>query len=198
MAADPSVATIRNNNLAGFTENRGTGFVVKTFKNSSLLATNYHVCLTNYVKHMKIKEPAKSGIIVVSFSDKTRASGKVIHTSPDYDLCLIRIKGRRPIKTLAMAPELAPNEPLEVIGAPGHPNVKLSFTGPDNTFDKWSKGHKDSWLAKGFAEGGYSGSPIVNSKGLVVGIMWGNISSIKSTVFVHVKTLKKFINERRR
>lgn len=193
-SADPSVADIRNGNIFGGAIN-GTGFVVEVTKDSSIIATNYHVCALNYRAQINRKAKPKTGFITAKFSTGPKLTGKIIKTSIKYDLCLVQIKERRPTKTLAESPKLAPQETLEIIASPSRKNVKLAFVGKDSMSDVWSKGHADSWVAKGYAENGMSGSPVVNSKGLVVGIVWGNIKSTKSTVFVHAMTLKRFIKK---
>ena len=173
----------------------GSGFVIAVGPKTSIIATNYHVCVGNYrsivfnlahPKYLKIK---------VTLANGDEKMGDVVETSRYSDLCLVRIEGTYRPLPLSRGLRLAPGEPLEIAPPQPFKYHSLRYIGPDKSADQWAESHLGSEYAAGSCIEGMSGSAILNRKGKVVGVLWGCSNKIGFTYFVPFSKLKRLLEK---
>ncbi len=101
---------------------------------------------------------------------------KVLKIDPDSDLALLGVCGsRKPSATLAFQEALSDDEQLLVIARPnGNKAVRRGgFKGP------YTYRGREYWSAKIEGRDGFSGSPVYNEKGQVVGVFSGYDYTLK-------------------
>ncbi|MGI6065673.1 MAG: S1C family serine protease [Bacillota bacterium] len=137
---------------------RGTGFNIDP---NGLIVTNYHV----------VKEAKEASI---SFEHGAIYQGKEIIAFPEVDLALVNIGGEK-LPALALSKEQAlAGDKVIVIGNPlGFPRVAAQGEVLGNVLLKgWTK---PVLMIKGPIYHGSSGSPVLNEKGKVVGVVFATL-----------------------
>ena len=165
---------------------QGTGFNIDP---EGLIVTNEHV----------VDGAQNAG---VTFQDGSYYSGKVLAAYPDIDLAVIEIKGRN-LPSLELKPDSAVAADTEVLII-GNP---LGFT------DIVTKGRVTGgvklrgWdvpviMIAGEIRSGSSGSPVLNSEGQVIAVVFGSVASDKAkeqgrrrALAVPVRYLDRFFAE---
>lgn len=174
-----------------------SGFSVEYNKktNTTYVLTNEHVC------EDKVKDPE---LIIVGISSRNARA----HLSPyDYqyvlslvdhdktmDLCLLETRGKiSPVKFANPKKELTQMEQVFLIGAPaGNFPIRLDtyfsgFLSRGGGFDNMIGGsNRDYLLLSELVMGGYSGSPVFNKDGEVVGIVFASLG--KNLGFFRIET----------
>jgi len=140
-------------------ESKGTGFSISS---DGTILTNYHVV-------------DGSDTVNVFFPDKGRFTADVVHTYPSVDLAVLKVNGQDlPYLELAEKTHFTANEAINFIGNP------LSFKGIANEGTIIDYIHLPDWdvpvvMMKAPVYRGNSGSPVLNSKGLVIGIVFATL-----------------------
>jgi len=153
----PSVVVVYNLNESGQTRGHGTGFFIDPW---GMVATNYHV--VEGASSLKIK--TKNGVVMdirgIAAAD---AENDVVILSANLPLDSIR--------TLKMTPSLPQvGDKIVVIGTPYHPQLAQTITDGLVSAIRPLAGGKRLIQISAPISPGSSGSPIVNTKGEVVGI----------------------------
>jgi S1-C subfamily serine protease len=153
----PSVVVVYNINESGQTRGHGTGFFIDPW---GMVATNYHV--VEGASSLKIK--TKNGVVMdirgIAASD---AENDVVILSANLPLDSIR--------TLKMTPSLPQvGDKIVVIGTPYHPQLAQTITDGLVSAIRPLAGGKRLIQISAPISPGSSGSPIVNTRGEVVGI----------------------------
>jgi S1-C subfamily serine protease len=157
---------------SGDSSEEGTAFGITP---SGLLATNKHMVLDRAGK------PYKD--IVVKFADtKDHYYCHFVSMAPgDVDIAFIQINdaGTYPVVAgIAANPSIRVGDPIMVLGFPLGSGL-MGANGPDlipRTTPGWgnvSKSQPTDLQLDAFAAAGSSGSPVFNSRGLVVGVVYG-------------------------
>lgn len=140
-------------------ESKGTGFSIS---NDGTILTNYHV----------IKGSDK---VNVYFPEEGRFTADVVHTYPSVDLAILKVNSQNlPYLKLAKKTSFTANEAINFIGNP------LSFKGIANEGTIIDIIQLPDWdvpvvMMKAPVYRGNSGSPVLNSKGLVIGIVFATL-----------------------
>jgi len=140
-------------------ESKGTGFSISS---DGTILTNYHVV---------------EGIDTVNvfFPEEGRFMAEIVHTYPSVDLAVLKINGQDlPHLELAEKTTFTANEAINFIGNP------LSFKGITNEGTIIDYIQLSDWdvpvvMMKAPVYRGNSGSPVLNSKGLVIGIVFATL-----------------------
>jgi serine protease Do len=138
---------------------KGTGFSISS---DGTILTNYHVVEGN-------------DTVNVFFPDEGRFTANVVHIYPSVDLAVLEVKGKDfPYLELAEQTTFADNEAINFIGNP------LSFKGIANEGTIIDYIQLTDWdvpvvMMKAPVYRGNSGSPVLNSKGLVIGIVFATL-----------------------
>jgi len=140
-------------------ENKGTGFSISS---DGTILTNYHVV-------------EGSDSVNVFFPNEGRFMAEVAHTYPSVDLAVLKVNGQDlPYLELAEKTDFTTNEAINFIGNP------LSFKGIANEGTIIDYINLPDWdvpvvMMKAPVYRGNSGSPVLNSKGLVIGIVFATL-----------------------
>lgn len=160
LSSDPEIAEYKEAVVVVATENtKGTGFSIDS---SGTILTNYHVVEGN-------------DTMLVSFPEGDRFLADVTHVFPDIDLAVLETNGRNlPHLTLAEETNFYDREPIVFIGNP------LSFSGIANKGHTLDYKQLSDWdipvvMIKAPVYRGNSGSPVINDKGLVIGIVFATL-----------------------
>jgi superkiller protein 3 len=158
---------IRGKNKNGI----GTGWLLKRDQDTAWIVTNRHV-----VTNSRQEIDAEARIFVEYYSQpptgqiRKRSKAKILHaTDPNdwLDLAVLEVKNPPPdLKPLALAPlPIAANQPVMSIGNP--------FNQKDWTVSKGSvnNNNEKSLSLSMFVVSGQSGSPVLNDKNQVVGVI---------------------------
>jgi superkiller protein 3 len=158
---------IRGKNKNGI----GTGWLLKRNQDTAWILTNRHV-----VTNSRQEIDAGSRIFVEYYSQppqgkiRKRSKAKILHITPPndwLDLAVLEVKNPPPdLKPLALAPlPIAPNQPVISIGNP--------FNQKDWTVSKGTvnDNNEKSLSLSMFVVSGQSGSPVLNDKNQVVGVI---------------------------
>lgn len=180
----------------------GSGFVVQSSKGYSLVATNYHVCTSNY-KDVVFNghDPIYGKDRVLSLNinivgGTVNVKGFIIAVSPRQDLCLIKVRGSYPAYKLSESPRSDSEAVYYVNSARASKVYKVRYTGQDTASDVWSRWHQDSITFYGeHTYKGMSGSAILNEAGDVVAILWGvgENDKLGYTYAIKVEALQELI-----
>ncbi len=140
---------------------RGSGFNIDP---EGLIITNEHV----------VNDAQNAG---VTFQDGSYYTGKVLAAYPDIDLAVIKIAGRN-LPSLEVKPDSALEKGLEVLII-GNP---LGFTDVVTRGEISGSVRVRGWdvpviLISGEIRSGSSGSPVLNSEGQVVAVVFGSVPS---------------------
>jgi S1-C subfamily serine protease len=153
----PSVVVVYNLNESGQTRGHGTGFFIDPW---GMVATNYHV--VEGASSLKIK--TKNGVVMdirgIAASD---AENDVVILS-----AILPIDSVRTLKMTSSLPQVG--DKIVVIGTPYHPQLAQTITDGLVSAIRPLAGGKRLIQISAPISPGSSGSPIVNTKGEVVGI----------------------------
>jgi len=149
----------------------GTGWLLKRDQDRAWIVTNRHV-----VTNSRQEVDAGARIFVEYYSQppqgkiRKRSKAKILHITPPndwLDLAVLEVKNPPPdLKPLALAPlPIAPNQPVISIGNP--------FNQKDWTVSKGTvnDNNEKSLSLSMFVVSGQSGSPVLNDKNQVVGVI---------------------------
>jgi serine protease Do len=140
-------------------DSKGTGFSIS---GDGTILTNYHVVEGN-------------DTVNVFFPDEGRFTAEVVHTYPSVDLAVLKVNGKDlPYLELAEQMTFVDDEAINFIGNP------LSFKGIANEGTIIDYIQLTDWdvpvvMMKAPVYRGNSGSPVLNSKGLVIGIVFATL-----------------------
>jgi hypothetical protein len=153
----PSVVVVYNLNESGQTRGHGTGFFIDPW---GMVATNYHVVEGASSLRIKTKNGTVMDIRGIAASD---AENDVVILSAILPVDSIR--------TLKMTPSLPQvGDKIVVIGTPYHPQLAQTITDGLVSAIRPLAGGKRLIQISAPISPGSSGSPVVNTKGEVVGI----------------------------
>ena len=140
-------------------DSKGTGFSISS---DGTILTNYHVI-------------EGSDTVNVFFPDEGRFTADVVHTFPSVDLAVLKVNAQDlPYLELAEKTTFIADEAITFIGNP------LSFKGIANEGTIIDYIQLPDWdvpvvMMKAPVYRGNSGSPVLNSKGLVIGIVFATL-----------------------
>ena len=153
----PSVVVVYNLNETGQTRGHGTGFFIEPW---GMVATNYHVVEGASSLKIKTKNGTVMDIRGIAASD---AENDVVILSANLPVDSIR--------TLKMTPSLPQvGDKIVVIGTPYHPQLAQTITDGLVSAIRPLAGGKRLIQISAPISPGSSGSPVMNTKGEVVGI----------------------------
>jgi S1-C subfamily serine protease len=139
---------------------RGTGFNIHP---DGMIITNYHI----------VRETPD---VFVTFSDGPPYRGKEIFRYPESDLAVVKLEGSDlPVLTLEKRPETQPGDEVVIIGNP------LGFPQVASTGEIIGKTRIRGWdnpvlMIRGPVHKGNSGSPVFNSEGKVIAVIFATLS----------------------
>ena len=173
----------------------GSSVAVAYYKGYTYYLTNRHVALK--VLGASIEPTNSEGTPQTSaellFQDKSTAKTEVVHVSVTSDLAILRVNGKRPIVTLAAkAPKLM--DAITVIGGPGgiYPVITNGFITQLNLPIMDQSG---SMLISAGGAPGSSGSPVYNSKGDLVGLIFAGRRGMHLAVYaIGYNSIKAYFN----
>ena len=189
------ILLLENNELYGeMPVGSGSGFVFKTVGNKSYIMTNDHICSNSHDKILIQNTESQYS--------ETGMTAEIIRTDPEKDLCIIATANSlKPIR-IDDSKEVFLGQDLMIIGAPGgfYPHISKVIVS-DKEFEKKiissifseMKLDYDTYLVSGDVFYGQSGSPILNDKGHVVGILFAKLGD-NSGMIIRSKEIIDFIN----
>jgi S1-C subfamily serine protease len=153
----PSVVVVYNLNESGQVRGHGTGFFIDPW---GMVATNYHVVEGASSLKIRTKSGATMDIREIAASD------------PENDVVILSaVLPIDSIRTLTMASSLPQvGDKIVVIGTPYHPQLAQTITDGLVSAIRPLAGGKRLIQISAPISPGSSGSPVVNTKGQVVGI----------------------------
>jgi hypothetical protein len=165
----------------------GTAFAVET-KADPVFVTNAHVC-------------GKDTVVFLSRANsKDILTGEVVATDPDHDLCLIKVVGLN-AKLKAYRLRVGPNPKVGThIRSVGFP-LSLNVTSSAGTISSYEPGlHAEKMFVTigrttfGVIPG-MSGSPVLDSKNRVIGVVFGSLARDGSdrAMFATLSALRTFL-----
>jgi S1-C subfamily serine protease len=165
-----------------------TGFLV----GDHLVMTAYHVVSANldYSKKLALGFSRDDELQAKVYTNGCQA--RVVNVDQAADLALIEICGRsKRTSTVPFQFSLSQDEPLLLIARPHGDRVisEGTFSGP------YSMNGVDYWSGKITARDGFSGSPVYNGKGEIVGIFSGYDWSKKLAVISPGTRAQKLLEE---
>jgi S1-C subfamily serine protease len=153
----PSVVVVYNLNESGQTRGHGTGFFIEPW---GMVATNYHVVEGASSLRIKTKSGAVMDIRGIAASD---AENDIVILSANLPIDSVRT-----VKMTSSLPQVG--DKIVVIGTPYHPQLAQTITDGLVSAIRPLAGGKRLIQISAPISPGSSGSPIVNTKGEVVGI----------------------------
>ena len=145
----------------------GSGFVIRSTANESLILTNNHV----------VDGAGGTQDITVTFQDQSDASATIVGTDASYDLAVLRIdRGNLPVAALGDSDDVVVGDATIAIGSP------LGLTGtvtsgivsalnrPVTAGDSNDLSFISAIQTDAAINPGNSGGPLVNSRGEVIGV----------------------------
>ncbi|QPQ35702.1 S1 family peptidase [Lysinibacillus sp. JNUCC-52] len=163
---------------------KGTGFAISP---DGLIVTNAHVV-----------EDALT--LSVVFPEQGLMEAQLLQSFPEVDLALLQVKGSNlPSLTLANSPSYLKDESVYFIGNP------LSFTGIANKGTLLKETYLENWqepvmMMQAPVYKGNSGSPVLNSDGEVIGIIFATMKKEpygRVGLFVPVHVLEVYFQQYR-
>jgi S1-C subfamily serine protease len=170
-ANDPALVLIATD--VNDTTFQATGFCVNP---NGLIVTNRHVVSSDGMKATRI------GVKFANTSGWRRAHLVKVDDDPDVDLALIRVDdpGHYPaVTTLATSVDTPVGGAIATLGFPLGTDIPMEGSGNDLvakttlTIGTVSKSVTDLLQIDSFASHGSSGSPVFDSHGHVIGVVWG-------------------------
>ncbi len=160
LSAQEEIASYKKSVVVVNTDgSKGTGFSISS---EGTILTNYHVIEGN-------------NSVTVSFPEDGRFTAKVIETYPSIDLAVLEVNGQDlPSLQLAEQTPITADESVIFIGNP------LRFSGIANEgtileeiqLKDWKE---PVWMMEAAVYRGNSGSPVLNSEGQVIGIVFATL-----------------------
>ena len=161
LSTDQDISTYKKSVVVITTEDsKGTGFSISS---DGKVLTNYHVIEGNEK-------------VTVTFPEDGRFTANVIDTYPTIDLAVLELEGDNlPFLQLADQTKFLDNEHIYFIGNP------LKFNGIANEgkiidYIKLDSLEKEVIMIKAPVYRGNSGSPIINQKGEVIGVVFATLN----------------------
>ncbi|WLR52647.1 serine protease [Bacillus tianshenii] len=185
LSQEEKIQTYKKSVVMIQSENRnGTGFNISS---EGLIVTNYHI----------VRDNGKS---VISFPDGTVLEAKVLHTSKSKDLALLSVNSDKPLPHLDVKANETwqMNDPIYVIGNPLSYNqvaIEGTIVGEKN------KTNMSAMLIDAPIHSGNSGSPVIDEKGKVIGIIYAkgsvalNEESKKVGFAIPAEEISNLLNE---
>lgn len=156
-----SIEAVSKNEPLGSSVHRGTGFNISP---AGTIVTNQHVV-------------ANAGTITITFGDGTKYYVNQYETIPGVDIAIIKIEGNDlPIIALSMQEKVKSGEIVTIIGNPlGF--EKVAQRGEVGGFLRINDSQSLVFDIKLQVNPGSSGSPVMNDKGQVVGIVFASTTA---------------------
>lgn len=152
----------------------GTGFHIKAKSGKTYIVTNKHVC-------------AEAILGLLSVEGETRT---VVTTSDKYDLCLIEpLKGRQPLKLASRSARRLSN--IYTAGFPGGMPKEIRAGYLHGTYTNTGGPDIDNYSF--MVVPGCSGSPVMNSRAEVVGVVAWRNTRTGNGMGVRHNQLKEFL-----
>lgn len=181
-------------------KNSGTGFFLAKGKDLVII-TNFHVCVKNYVNHVKKNEPYEVPEELLGKSINVLVSLKVMKYDSSVDLCMLKVTSKfnkEHIYFLELAePPLKRRAHLVTLSRPFLKPVVVptNIISKDKTKDLFTRFHQDSWFISTYIVPGMSGSPLVINGNKVVKVVWGTDHTNKGGVVVGYNALRNFVKD---
>ena len=159
----------------------GTGFF---FKKGGYILTNRHLV-------------EKKNSLNVTLDDGSSFKAKIIATSPEYDLAIIKIDFNEHFIIGFRSQKTTLDLPVTLIGFPADTNTAAMNFGSITKIDQELKGHPVYQLDI-TANQGNSGGPVVDQTGQFVGMLTYGLSDVeidKLNFAITAETVAKFIND---
>lgn len=173
----------------------GTGFFFQIsdgLSTSRFIATNYHVCSLNYDKDLT-KKSSLLGLVLTASTEGIEETATVIAQDFYHDLCILRAEKAHSAFKLGSFSEVYNVDQSYLLIDSKHTVVGFYAYSKDRDKDKWSTGHRDSYIGVSAAIPGMSGSPIINLNGEVILILWGVNNDAHLGYAITVEALKTLI-----
>lgn len=157
--------------------NIGSGVIVESNNNGSFVLTNRHVChLSPSNLILKAVDPSTQFFKVVKTTKGETFHAGIVKISKSHDLCLLHIAGltnQKSVKVSSKQPHK--REKVFMMGYPGGvwaggPVILGGFM-----VNKSSKSGLISYIISIPIAPGASGSPLLNERGELIGLIWGYI-----------------------
>ena len=201
------VSESRIKSVVGIYQNRngmqlkGTGYVFKSNEEGSLIVTNYHVC--NLKEYLRSRNDS-SNKNIVSNDDKFFKS-KIVAKNGKKDICFLHTDKKIISMPTSKDDDLYTGQPVNALTMIKSGSITRGVYIGDIVKDnpRLLKKHVDSKIGLGKVIKGDSGSPVIDRKMEVVGVVWGTLS--KSNIFFFMPSdmiwevykdnnLKKYLN----
>lgn len=160
----------------------GSGSVISSDASGSIVLTNRHVCLIGPHEFiMRALDPSLTFTKTVKTFDGKTYIASILKVSDKTDLCLMHVDGLTNWKTL----KLAKKAPLrnDSVFSSGYPAGIWTGKAPVFSGSVVSNIKLNEWISQIVTipiVGGQSGSPVMNKKGELVGVVWGKFRAVDS------------------
>ncbi len=146
----------------------GSGFIVAKYRNSTVILTAGHICFNEkYEKQLETFQ--KYRVFTVHDIEDKPYDARIIKVNKEHDLCSLHVQNmdRRPLRIFAG--ELKEGNELFNMAAPAAIFMKKNFPLLHGYYTGRTPRGVDMYTVP--ATGGSSGSPILNKKGELVGML---------------------------